>query len=195
MRAASNWVVTWSFALLAPALAHGAPTASGPGFHVQNAHIRLQDGVYLLDAFISFDFSDESIEAMDNGVSLTILLDIEVLRKHLLWHKTVMKRQSRFRVGVHALSKRYVVRDLDSGRTETFRSVEEMAAALGTVNDLPLFDRDLLEAQANYRARVRARLDIEALPSPLRPLAYISPGWRLDGEWFEWPLSRQRNTN
>lgn len=195
MRATSHWVVTWSFALLAPALAHAAPPASGPGFHVQNAHIRLQDGVYLLDAFISFDFSGESIEAMDNGVSLTILLDIEVLRKQLLWQKTVMERQSRFRVGVHALSKQYVVRDLDSGGTETFRSVEEMAAALGTVNDLPLFDQDFLDAGTNYRARVRARLDIEALPSPLRPLAYISPEWRLDGEWFEWSLTRQMNTN
>lgn len=188
--ASGRRLIAWSIALLAPALAYTAPTASEPGFHVQNAHVRLQDGAYLLDASIDFDFSPESIEAMDNGVKLTIVLDIEVLKKHLLWHKAILKQQSRFRVGVHALSKRYVVRDLNSGETRTFRSVEEMADALGSVNGLLLFDREFLEAETDYLARVRARLDIEALPSPLRPLAYISPEWRLDGDWYEWSLNR-----
>lgn len=190
MRARGHWLVAWSFALLAPAVSYATPADSEPGFHVQNAHLRLEDGVYLLDASIHFEFSDESIEAMDNGVALTILLDIEVLKKHLFWHKTVVQRQSRFRVRVHALSKLYVVRDLDSGETQTFQTIREMTEALGMVNDLPLFDQDLLKAEASYRARLRARLDIEALPSPLRPLAYISPKWRLDGEWYEWSLTR-----
>ncbi len=185
-----GWVFLCSIAVLAPVFVCAAPAAPGPGFHVQKAQVRLEDGVYLLDALINFGFSDESIEAMENGVSLTVLLDIEVLKKNPLWDNTVLEHQSRFRIGVHALSKRYVVRELETGETRTFRAVDEMAAALGMITDLPLFDENLLDAESSYSARVRARLDIEALPSPLRPLAYISPEWRLGGDWYEWPLTR-----
>jgi hypothetical protein len=53
-----------------------------------------------------------------------------------------------------------------------------------------LFDGASLDSDAAYRGRLRARLDIEALPSPLRPLAYVSPSWHSTGEWYEWPLPR-----
>ena len=33
-------------------------------------------------------------------------------------------------------------------------------------------------------------VDIEALPAPLRPVAYLSSPWRLTSEWYEWPLER-----
>ncbi|MDX1514126.1 MAG: DUF4390 domain-containing protein [Gammaproteobacteria bacterium] len=188
--ASGRWLATCYFVLIVPATANAASGPSSPGFTVQNASVHIEGGVYLLDALIDFDFSAESIEAMNNGVSLTILLDVEILKPFLFWKKTVLQQQSRYRVGVHALSKRYVVRHLNSGETRTFRTVDEMASALGMVDDLPLFEKRLLNENEDYRARVRARLDVEALPSPLRPLAYISPEWRLGGAWFEWPLDR-----
>ena len=58
--------------------------------------------------------------------------------------------------------------------------------ALGTIADFPLLDAYLLEGEKHYMLYVRARLDIEALPSPLRPLAYLSSLWRLESEWYRW---------
>jgi hypothetical protein len=181
--------------LIACCIAWSAPVAvlaaSGDsGFRVRSANVRLDQGVYLLNASIDFDFSRESIEAMENGVTLTVLLDIEVFKQRALWDRKILQRQTRFQVGIHALSKKYVVKDLDSGELRTYRSFEEMAAALGIIDDMRLFDGASLDSDAAYRGRLRARLDIEALPSPLRPLAYISPSWHSTGEWYEWPLAR-----
>jgi hypothetical protein len=39
---------------------------------------------------------------------------------------------------------------------------------------------------------LRARLDIEALPMLMRPLAYTLPSWRLSTGWTEWPIQRNR---
>ena len=177
-----------SLALLAPEPALPAPAAAEPGFRVRSADVRLNNGVYFLDTRIVFDFSAEAVEAMENGVTLTVLIDVEVFRQRALWDRKILSRQSRFDVGVHALSKKYVVKKLDAGETQTYRSIEEMAAALGTIEHLPLFDASGLDTGNTYTARVRARLDIEALPSPLRPLAYVSQAWRLASEWYELPL-------
>ncbi len=187
-RANHRWLMVCSLILFAPVSAQAAQSPPDPGFRVEQANIRLHQGVYLLDASIRFDFSPESIEAMDNGVSLTILVDVEVLRKYWLWHHKILEQQARFVVGTHALSKQYLVKNLSSGESRTFRTVEEMASALGTLGDLPLAEHQALDPSATYTARLRARLDIEALPSPLRPLAYISPSWRLAGDWYEWTL-------
>ncbi len=183
-----HWLIACAFALLAQDSALSAPVAVEPGFRVRSADVRLENGIYFLDAKIVFDFSSESVEAMDNGVTLTVLVDVEVFRQRALWDRKILSRQSRIHVGVHALSKKYLMKNLDSGETHTFRSVEEMAAALGNIRRLPLFTAAGLESEQTYTARVRARLDIEALPSPLRPLAYVSQAWRLASDWYELPV-------
>jgi hypothetical protein len=185
-----NGLIACCIALSALLPVPAAPSSGDSGFRVRSADLRLEQGVYLLNASIDFDFSRESIEAMENGVTLTVLLDMEVLKQSALWDRKILERQIRFQVGIHALSKKYLVKDLDSGESRSYRSFEEMAAALGVIDDMRLLDGASLESDVVYRARLRARLDIEALPSPLRPLAYISPSWHLRGEWYEWPLAR-----
>ncbi len=185
-----RWLFACSLALITSEYALSAPIFGEEGFRVRNADVRLERGIYLLDAKIVFAFSDEAIEAMENGVTLTVLVDVEVFRQRPLWDKKIFNRQLQFHVGVHALSKRYVIKNLDSGETDTYRSVEEMAAALGVIQGVLLFASSDLEVAKEYVARVRARLDIEGLPSPLRPLAYVSQAWRLASDWYELPLVR-----
>jgi hypothetical protein len=36
---------------------------------------------------------------------------------------------------------------------------------------------------------LKARLDIESLPTPLRALAYVSPEWYLSSRWYKLPLT------
>ncbi len=184
------WLIACSLALMVLEPPAFAQAPAEPGFRVRSAEVRVESGVYFLDAKIVFDFSAEAIEAMDNGVTLTVLIDVEVFRQRALWDRKILSRQSRINVGVHALSKKYVMKKLDTGETKTHRSIAELSAALGSVERLPLFEASGLDAENTYSARVRARLDIEALPSPLRPLAYVSQAWRLTSDWYELPLVR-----
>jgi len=62
--------------------------------------------------------------------------------------------------------------------------------ALGKIAPIPVLEADKLAPGEDYRVRMRSRLDIEALPAPLRPLAYVHPGWRLGSGWHRWELER-----
>ena len=63
-------------------------------------------------------------------------------------------------------------------------------AALGEIEDLWLLEQERLEPDENYLLKVKVSLDIEALPLPLRPVAYLKPSWDLSSGWSRWPLER-----
>ena len=88
------------------------------------------------------------------------------------------------------LTGRYRLRNLEDGSARNYRSLDEMMETLGHLDSVPVVARERLSADSRYTARIRARLDIEALPSPLRPIAYLSPQWRLNSGWFEWGIEQ-----
>jgi hypothetical protein len=51
-----------------------------------------------------------------------------------------------------------------------------------------MLDKGLLIPMSVMKARCGPGLDIDALPTPLRLLAYLSDDWRLASEWYTWPL-------
>ena len=59
---------------------------------------------------------------------------------------------------------------------------------IGNVYDLPLIDANLLDPQHTYMVRMRADLDVESLPTPVRLWAYLGSAWSLKGDWYRWPL-------
>lgn len=159
-------------------------------FRVEEAETSLEQSVYTLDAEIDIDFSDQALEALRNGVPLTVVLDIEVTRKRAWWmDESVAHLEQRYRIWYHALSDQYLLRNLNSSAQYSFQSLGRALRALGTVEGLPILDEELVDASQHYEVSLRARLDIESLPSPLRPLAYVSPGWRLASPWYTWPLA------
>ena len=175
-------------AMPSPAADPAARTApAGSGFVVEHATLRTVGGTYVVDARIDFAFSEDNLEAMRNGVALTVIVDIEVRRERgRWWDETLVARELPYRIETNVLTGRYRVRDLDSGSTRNYRSLDEMTETLGHLESVPIIARERLSGDARYAARIRARLDIEALPSPLRPIAYLSPRWRLNSGWFEW---------
>ena len=180
--------------LLLAAAAALAPGAAGaqlhePGAVIREAGTELNDEVYYLSASIGYSFSPQMLEALRKGVPLTVELQIEVRRaRSYIWDETVAGLQQRYRLSYHALTRQYMIRNLNSGSQHTFPSLEAALSVLGTVVDLPLLDSNLLERDEVYLGRLRAQLDVDELPVPLRVLALILPEWRLSSEWYEWEL-------
>jgi hypothetical protein len=192
------WPVVW-LAVCSLLLVITEPTTSAPdeiqaGFDIRNARTKLVDDVYLLDADISFVFSEDALEAIENGVPVTIILEMQVLRQRALvwdnlwWDKEVARLQAKLRIETRPLSKTYLVRNLNSGETQVFGSFSELVVGLGKIRNFPLLDEHLIGEQGRFYLRLRALLDIESLPSPMRPLAYFSSLWRLQSDWYEWPI-------
>jgi hypothetical protein len=164
--------------------------ADGKFLNVRGASTTLEDGVYLLSANIDYRLSAAALEALQNGVPLTIELEIQVLEAPwlMVWEKEVANLRERYSIQYHALSEQYLVENLNTGVQRNFPTRDAALEALGTVVDLPMLDKNLLAPGKRYVGRMRARLDIEALPLPLRPLAYLSSQWRLQSAWYQWPI-------
>jgi hypothetical protein len=178
-----RWLLALAFGLV--------PLCAWAGeFSVRNADTNLVEGVYLLDAHVDYSFSAEALKALDNGIPLTIRLDIEVQRKRSWWFDAdVASLEQRYQLRYHAFSEQYLVRNLNSGALYTYPTLASAVEALGDIRDFPLLDEKLIKPHAKYEVELRAYLDIEALPSPLRPLAYITPAWHLGSEWYKWSLT------
>ncbi len=159
-------------------------------FFITGVNTRLQDNVYLLDAHVDYRFSNEALAALDNGVPLTLRLSIEIQRKRDWWlDATVANLEQRYRLQFHPLSHQFLLQNLNSGAFYAFQSLSTALDAMGTLSDFPLVDAQLIKKNENYEVLLQAALDIESLPSPLRPLAYITPAWRLNSDWYTWSLT------
>jgi hypothetical protein len=170
-------------ALLLPGLLWGQDLA------VTEVDVRLQDGVYVLDAEIDYRFNETVLEALGHGVPLTFEVHLQVRRKGAwVWEPDVVEQRLRYLVSYHALTSLYEVSNLTQGVSRSFVTQGAALAFLGEINELPLLNQRELDADEAYVLELRTDLDIEALPLPLRPLAYLTPAWKLSSGWSSWPL-------
>lgn len=187
------WLVHGRALLAAFALGLGqlyAGTAQAVNFEVEEASTRLYNETYELDARIDYRFSEEVLQALNNGVPLTLRTEIEVVRSRRYWvDETVTTLEQRFQLTYHAFSDQYLLRDLNNGELTIYPSLTMAIDSLGSLQGLPLLTAAEVLSDHEYQVRLRTLLDIEALPAPLRPVAYVTPAWRLASEWFTCSLT------
>ena len=161
-----------------------------PGFfEVRSAMAELREGVYFLNAVIAYRLSTEASDALHSGVPLGIRLDVEIVHPRRWWfdNENAALLQS-YQLEYHALSERYIVLNVNSGDQLSFGSLFAALEALGRVDRLPLIDTAVLDDGRGYYVRLRAVLDEEQFPGPLRLLAFWRRDWSIASEWYRWPL-------
>ena len=164
--------------------------ADDPGFfQVRSAIAELRDGVYYLNAVIGYRLSTEATDALHSGVPLGIRLDIEIIHPRRWWFDddSVTLRQS-YQLDYHAISERYIVLNANSGEQISFASLFSALEYIGRIERLPLIDSAVLADDRGYYVRLRASLDQEQFPGPLRLLAFWRRDWAIASEWYRWPL-------
>lgn len=161
-----------------------------PGyFEIREASTQLKNGVYFLDALIEYRLSSEARSALQSGLPLTIRVEVELLRKRRLWFDSEdATLHQRYQLEYHALSERFTVQNLNSGDQTSFSTLYAALDWLGHVNQLPLLDAALVEPGHEYTVRMRAVLDAEKLPGPLRLIAFWRRDWSLGSDWYRWQL-------
>lgn len=159
------------------------------GFKILSAETTLKDHVFHLNAKLDLKFSDDALEALRSGVPLIVLINIEVQEdRNWWWDKAVAELEQGYLMLYHALSEKYIIHNLNSGAQQNFVSLNAALNSLSNFEDFPLIDNNLLDQEDEYYVRLRTYLDIESLPAPMRPIAYISSQWQLESGWFSWPL-------
>ena len=176
--------------LLQPTLAQDGLERAGY-FEVRSASTELVDGVHVLDSRLQLVLSSEALEALNNGVPLTIELQMQLLRKRAFYLDALdAELEVRFELEYRPLSQRYIVRNLNSGDQDSFATLYSALNNLGRITSLPVIDDALLAQNRDYRVRVRAMLQTQQYPAPLRLLFFWRSQWQLQSEWYEWTLER-----
>ncbi len=164
-------------------------SANSAGFTIIKAKTHLLEDVYLLNATFNYQLSEATIDALKNGVALTLVLNIIIERERsYLWDQTIAKLQQKYELKYSALSKQYILKYKNTGIQETFPSLNEILHRINQLKDFPLIDKYLIKKNETYMISLQIELDIESLPIPLRPIAYLSSQWRLSSDWYLCPL-------
>ena len=171
-------------------LAQGAVEREGY-FEVRSASTEIVGGVHTLDARLQLVLSSEALAALESGVTLTIELQLQVIRQRRFMIDDVEAELAiRYELEYSPVSQRYVVLSLNSGDQDSFATLYSALNSLGRVQGLPVIDDPVLSSDSTYRVRLRAMLNTERYPAALRVLFFWRGQWQLQSEWFEWLLER-----
>jgi len=158
---------------------------------VAEAAVAIDDGVYELDARLELSLQEQARRAIDAGLTLHLRYEIEVARvRRYVPDAEIASLEQSYEVSYHALSQRYLVRNLNTGEQQDFGTLQSALDSLAEVRGLPLLDSALLEQGSNYEFRVRAVLTLRSAPDTLSWLLFWTDDWSATSEWYAWTLRR-----
>ena len=143
-----------------------------PGYQTLNIHLT-QD----------LALSEQALEALEHGVTLTIRLDLELRNDNDIVRVTRAAR--RFEIRYLPLSERFQLSTVESGDMQAFPRLRHVLAAINELNvQLPTGALP----PGGYELRTRVWLDKSRLPTPMQLPAWFSSQWQHDSEWSVWPV-------
>jgi hypothetical protein len=161
--------------------------AGTSSINVRNADGVITENMYTVNANISYQLGDENRNALEHGIPLEFDVEFRIRkRRPWLWDQTLISKTVTYRLEHQPLSGDYLATRLNDGELEQFQKLEDVLGYIGKINSFPLAEAAVLETGGSLYAQVKSRLNIETLPAPLRPLAYISAEWRLSSPWQTW---------
>ncbi len=158
-------------------------------FIIRDASSRLIGDVFVISANIDYQFSEVALEALENGVPLLVDVHVQVRRQGAwIWEKDIVDQHFQKQIRYLPLSSTYEVITRAGAEKSQFISRQAALSSLGVIDEYPVVKASQLEKGETYEMEIKTILDIEALPVPLRPKAYMSPDWKLSSEWSQWLL-------
>jgi hypothetical protein len=176
--------------LLALGAARADPAPEDGGhFEVRSAFLEPAEHVYQLNATLDLAMTRGFQQALHDGVSVLVELDLSIDRKRsLLPDKQVAAISQRWRIRYHALSERFLVNNLNSGQQSSYSTLAAALQALAQVRGLPAVDEALIDRGEHYEASVRVVEAIEGgLPSALKVMMFWVD-WKRSTDWYTWSV-------
>lgn len=155
-------------------------------FEIRSAYVEPADGVYELNTTINFDLPEGARAVIREGVPLTLHLEIVVRRRRNYWFDyTVATLEQNYELVYHALSERYLVRNLNSGEQASYATLDAALDELRVISGLPILDQSLIE-RGRHEISIRASIDVHTMPDALRFVLFWADDWRQRSEWYTW---------
>ena len=155
---------------------------------VRSAYVNIDRGVFLLHARVEYPEGPAIRKALHDGITLAFDLEVRIERERRLWfNANIVELTLHRELSYHAVSDRYVVRDVRSGDQESFATLDQALGSLGRVDAWPILVEPQLDG-GNYTISVRAGVRRGQLPASLRALLFWTDDWARQSEWYTWSL-------
>lgn len=157
---------------------------------MRSLYTTAENGVYRLNGKLVFQLPEGAQQAVQEGVTLNLTLEILVHRSRRLWlDETIAELEQHYAVSYHAVSERYVVRNMNSGEQNSYPTLSAALESLSTLQDLPILDTALVSNEERNEISVRANLEVRSIPRALGILLFWINNWRQTSDWYTWPLN------
>jgi hypothetical protein len=178
----------WAAAVLALA----GPGNARADFKVTELQPRFAEQSLVLTGNLELGLNAKVEEALAKGIPLEVVIDVNLYReRRFLWDRKLASWTLHRRIQYHALSGQYLVNILppEAESGDSLLTLPEALKQLGALNGVALKLKEPTAPDATHAVDVRVSLDIEALPTPLRPVAYTSFTWHLNSGWSTWKVT------
>jgi hypothetical protein len=183
-----RWLATLGLLTLVSASGTLLADALDGALQVRSAYVNIDHGVFLLHARVEYPVGPAIRSALRDGITLDFDLDVRIDRERHLWfNANIVDITLHRELSYHAVSDRYVVRDVRSGDQDTFATLDEALEYLGKVDAWPVLVEPQLDG-SNYTISVRAGVRRGTLPASLRTLLFWTDEWARQSEWYTWSL-------
>lgn len=161
--------------------------AANNSIQVRNAELTAVEDAILLNADFDISFAPSIEEAINRGVSLTFLVEFQIVEPRQYWFDDEIVTVSKpIQLSYHALTRQYLV--TYDVHQKSFESLHEARQQLTTVRDWRVAMKSQLEKSEPYRAALLMRLDKGKLPKAIQVDAISSESWNLASPIFTWPV-------
>ena len=155
---------------------------------VRSAYVNFDHGVIELNAHVAYPLNPTILKALQNGVTLSFNVEARIEQVRRFWfNATVIDVTLHRELAYHVVTRRYVVRDVQSGAQSSFATVKQALRYLQRVRNWPILVESQLQS-GRYIISVRAGVRRGQLPASLRALLFWTDDWQRESPWFSWPL-------
>jgi len=181
----ATWLVLCLIATAGP-VAHAEDESK---LTIRDVQVALDDGVYELDAKVDLTLPDGARKAVESGLTLRLTYEITVDRvRRYMPDAGIAALEQRYEVSYHALSQRYLVKNLNTGEQQDFGSLQAALDRVGDLRGLPVIDAALVSGGPVYEGRIRAVLGMNTAPDVLGWLLFWTDDWSAESDWKTWTL-------
>ena len=168
-------------------------TSVSADFEIVDLQSKIEGRTIISDVNFDLRLNEKTKDALNNGITIAFKLEFSLQKiRQVLWNERLIKKQHLFFIRYQALSNRFILSADYSPKSEYYESAEEALRGVNEYSPFLLTIPDKIKPDSNKLLLLSARiqLDIESLPAPLRPLAYLTPSWRLSSSWKQWQLEK-----
>jgi hypothetical protein len=156
---------------------------------IREVQVALDEGVYELDVKLDLTLPDAARKAVEAGLTLRLTYEITVDRvRRYMPDAGIAALEQRYEVSYHALSQRYLVKNLNTGEQQDFGSLQAALDRVSDLRGLPVIDAALVSDGPVYEGRIRAVLGMNTAPDVFGWLLFWTDDWSAESNWKKWTL-------